>query len=443
MKNLFLIRHAKATRETAGERDHERPLSARGEQQLAPLAQALARCGAFAGSIFASNATRTRQTLEGILPDDVPQQRIHISRELYTFDPGRLLHWLQNCSDPHDTLALVGHNPALTGLAETLTGHTGIHLPTAGFIVIRLPLQYWQDLAPGRGEVERLLTPRDYSYACFARKQKGHAAIIPGDVPGTLTQLLRRMRSLEAGVRTGLDDEFLHQYRVAIRRSRALAEAVLDIAPEPQLQQRVHQLRQYARVTGRLRDLHVFLQQLPGLHALSPQLEPTLRDWLRAEAASEHQRLVSQFDDSHYREHMDAWDAWIHSRYFRKLAQQLDARRIRQAVRHRIRNFNRRTAEVLHTSPDEDIHRLRKQLKRIRYLMELDAGHWQSALRDLRQRQQIYGGFQDRCVQIALLDDFATGAPESLRPAIRRLRRSLNGDKARLRRQILSRNGFL
>lgn len=443
MKYLFLIRHAKASRERAVSRDHERPLCPRGEQQLVPLAQALNRCGAFSGGVFASDATRTRRTLEGILPGDFPAWRAHISAQLYTFDSRRLLQWLQCCNSPHDTLALVGHNPALTGLAEALTGHTGIHLPTAGFIIIRLPLHSWQETGPGRGELVRLLTPRDYSFAWFARKQRRHTSPTAGDLPTTLAQLLVWMRSLEAGVRTGLDDEFLHQYRVAIRRSRALAEAVLDIAPEPQLQQRVHQLRQYARVTGRLRDLHVFLQQLPGLHALSPQLEPTLRDWLRAEAASEHQRLVSQFDDSHYREHMDAWDAWIHSRYFRKLAQQLDARRIRQAVRHRIRNFNRRTAEVLHTSPDEDIHRLRKQLKRIRYLMELDAGHWQSALRDLRQRQQIYGGFQDRCVQIALLDDFATGAPESLRPAIRRLRRSLNGDKARLRRQILSRNGFL
>lgn len=443
MKNLFLIRHAKATRETAGERDHERPLSARGEQQLAPLAQALARCGAFAGSIFASDATRTRRTLEGVLPDDFPQQQVHLCPKLYTFDPGRLLHWLQNCSDPHDTLALVGHNPALTGLAETLTGHTGIHLPTAGFIVIRLPLQYWQDLAPGRGEVERLLTPRDYSYAWFARKQHRHTAVIPGDLPATLLHLLEWMRSLEAGVRTGLDDEFLHQYRVAIRRSRALAEAVLDVTPEPQLQQLVGHLRQYARATGRLRDLHVFLQQLPDLRGLSPQLAPVLRDWLRAEADREHRQLVSQFDDRHYQQHMHAWDDWLHSRRFRKLAQQLDAHRIREAVMHRIRGFNRRTVELLHSSPDEDIHRLRKQLKRIRYLMELDAGHWQSDLRDIRTRQQLYGAFQDRHVQLALLDEFAAGAAESLRPAIRRLRGYLNREKTGLRHRILAEGGLL
>lgn len=443
MKHLFLIRHAKASREASGRRDHERPLSATGEQQLAPLAAALAHCGAFSGLVCASDATRTRSTLEAVLPAEFPAERIHICPELYTFDGGRLLQWLQKCNSTQDTLTLVGHNPALTGLAETLTGHTDIHLPTAGFIQIRLPLQSWQEAGSVRGELIRLLVPRDYSYAWFARKKHRHTALIPGDLPGTLTQLLRWMRSLETGVRTGLDDEFLHQYRVAIRRSRALTEAVLDIAPDPHTKDLVSHLRQYARATGRLRDLHVFLQQLPDLCSRFPELVAPLREWLRAEADREHRQLVTLFDDRQYQEHMAAWETWLHSRHFRKLARQLDARSIRKAVDQRIRHFNRRTAELLHTSPDEDIHRLRKQLKRIRYLMELDGRHWQPQLRVIRERQQLYGEFQDRYVQTQLVDEFCHGVPEPLQAPARRLRARLGREKTRLRQRILTEAGLL
>ena len=442
MKQLFLIRHAKSSWDDPQCQDRDRPLNPRGERQLPPLAHALAHCGAFSGTVYASDAVRARRTLEGILPGDLPAQRVQVCPELYTFDYRRLLHWLQRRDDPQDTLALVGHNPALLELAAPLRGQPLAKLPTASFVEIRLPVSAWRELGPGQGRLERLLTPRDFSYAQFARKQRKHPDN-PSSLPATLTHLLAWMRRLEPGIRTGLDDEFLHQYRVAIRRSRALAEALLDVTPNPTLARSVRHLRQHARATSRLRDLHVFLAELATWDDTRGTAPPALSAWLRAEADRAHRRFVHRLDGRRYHDHLDEWQRLIESGRFRRLSEQLDARAIRQAVARRIRTFNRHTVELLHTAPDEDIHRLRKQLKRIRYLMELNPEHWRDRLKALRQRQELYGRFQDRHVQIEWLDSFRAQAPAELVAATAPLRGRLSRDKTAIRRQILAQGGLL
>src|SRR5690554_420420 len=100
MKHLFLIRHAKSSWADESLADRDRPLNNRGEQQLQPLGKALQRLEVFQSSdVFASDATRARQTARGILPADFPSDRFHIDPGLYTFDFKRLLEWLKKLDD--------------------------------------------------------------------------------------------------------------------------------------------------------------------------------------------------------------------------------------------------------------------------------------------------------------------------------------------------------
>src|SRR5690554_526035 len=100
------------------------------------------------------------------------------------------------------------------------------------------------------------------------------------------------------------------------------------------------------------------------------------------------------------------------------------------------------TAELLHDAPDEDIHNLRKLLKRIRYLMELDIDSWKSALKTLRQRQDLYGRFQDLHVQIELVSRFASNHPDDPSGALQALLHHLAVEKDDARRLILSIGGL-
>lgn len=446
MKHLFLVRHAKSSWQEEHLKDRDRPLNNRGQEQLPPLARALARSGVLGGELYASNANRAQSTLQGIMPASFPENRVHLTPELYTFDYQRLLDWLKALDDEQDTVTIIGHNPALLELAGYLLKHSPAHLPTASFLCVTLPDKPWHKLAKGKGKLEAFLTPREYSYREFARKHKKKAATDgknpSKDIPTALQHQLKRIRDLEPGVKTGLDDEFLHQFRIAIRRSRAVAESLQEVTGDKSLAQSVKQLKRHAKATGRLRDLHVFMQDLPGLCGDNGELQAAMETWVMAETQQEHQALVKTLESKRYRESMHDWEDLIHSGAFKKLAGRMKPRDIGKAVGRRVKTFNRDTAELLHDSPDEDIHSLRKQLKRIRYLMELDAKGWKGALKSLKYRQELYGRFQDLHVQIELVSHFQQQAPETLPAAIKGLCERLQQDKAENRRLILALGGL-
>lgn len=448
MKHLFLIRHAKSSWKDEHLKDRERPLNARGENQVASLALAIVHTGALGGHLYCSEALRARSTLENIIPAEFPENRVHVTPDLYTFDYTRLLDWLETLPEDQDTVTLIGHNPALLELADHLLKHPPSELPTASVLCIRLPDKPWQKLmtGKGKGQLEAFLTPRDYSYEQFARKQKKRAATKgkdpAADIPKSLAHQLKRMKELESGVRTDLDDEFLHQFRIATRRSRAVAESIRKVTGDGSLDAPLRQIKRHAQATSRLRDLHVFIRDLETLSADNTELKTALETWAQSEARQEHQTLVDQLDGKRYRQFLQDWEDHIQSRDFRKLVRKLSPEDIARVVESQVHKFNRRTAELLHDSPDEDLHSLRKQLKRIRYLMELDADSWSDALKSLKFRQELYGRFQDLHVQIGLVEQFRRQAPGILPAATEDLLHQLSREKNEVRRQILSLGGL-
>jgi len=446
VKHLFLIRHAKSSWDNDNLSDKDRPLNPRGEQQLAPLGRALLRYGALAGEIHASPALRAQQTLTGILSPSVSEEQIHTDPELYTFDYRRLLQWLQTCGDDVQSLAIVGHNPALMELAATLVPQAPFELPTASFIHIRLPIKHWRKLGKREGRLETFLTPVDFSYEAFKRKnQKRHKnagkATIK-DIPSALSGQAETLNQLHRGVVLGLDDEFLHQYRIALRRSRAVAESVAEVTGNKSLKSHISHLKRHAQATSNLRDLHVFNQDLPQLCSDQPELQRALEHWVCARAEKEQKKLTKRLGSKRYRQSLHSWEGELHSRQFRKLIDTLSTKDIQKSVEHRLRMFNRKTAELLHDAPDEDIHNLRKLLKRTRYLMELDIDSWKPALKVLRQRQNLYGRFQDLHVQIELVKRFASNHPDAPSGALQALLSHLAVEKDDTRRLILSIGGL-
>ena len=433
MKHLFLVRHAKSSWADESLCDHECPLNARGESQLAPLGKALKAAGALQGEIYCSNATRALATLEGAMPEPVMPEHWHTQSELYTFDYRRLIAWLKEREEDAQVM-LVGHNPALLELAQWLLKQPPEQLPTASFIHIRLSIKDWHQLDRGKGKLVALMTPQDYRYTLFQRNPKKKSKTAGDDPP--------RLRQLERGVILGLDDEFLHQYRIAIRRSRAIVESVQEVTGDKSLAKAVKTLKRHARATGPLRDLHVLLQDLPELSGDNSEIRAALQIWFEREAASRHTKLVKRLQSKRYQDSMNHWLDLIDSRKFSKLAGTLRSKDIRNAVGHRIKCFNKLTAELMHTSPDEDIHQLRKQLKRIRYVMELDARTWKSELKTLKARQELYGQFQDLHVQIELLEQFRKAAPEVLPAALNGIIETLETRKAEARKQILPLGGL-
>ncbi|MCL7942438.1 CHAD domain-containing protein [Marinobacter sp. ATCH36] len=412
MKYLYLIRHAKSSWTDDSLRDHQRPLNSRGQKQLGPISGALRAAGVLDGPIFCSNATRAQQTLAGLIPDDL-RQNTHTEPELYTFNYKVLIDWLRQRRD-EDSITLIGHNPALQELADYLLKQAPESFPTCAFMQISLPIKHWHKLAPGKGQLEQFLTPKDVSYGHFNRKRKK----VPGDadaplaryIPEALQHQYQRMRDLETGVVQGFDDEFLHQYRIAIRRSRAIAESVSEIRGDTELRKQIKPLKKHAQATSQLRDLHVFLADLEqwqldgGTHAALTC--SGARSYFANQADIEHQALARRIASKKYRKDMDGWHRLITSRHFEKITRRLTTKDIQKALSKRMTQYSKQTRQLGSQAPDEDYHRLRKLLKRIRYLAELDKPVFREMLRQLKYRQQRFGDFQDLHVQISLLTGF-------------------------------------
>jgi len=413
MKHLFLIRHAKARRD--GTPDPQRPLRRRGQRQLAAMATPLQRLGAFAGDLHVSTATRAKQTLQG-LDAALPECRLagcaHHHEALYTFDESMLRRWLKATDTDRDTLAIIGHNPALLDLARRLVEPPPERLPTAGMLHITLPSDTWRKLGKGRGTLAESLTPEQASHALFKRRApeapKLSGTNLARRIGKQLRYQYRMIRALEPGVRAGWDPEFLHQYRVNLRRSRAITESLLAIASAPKVKKTLKAVKRRARATSRLRDLDVFLETLAKITTEHDNdAIPTVMAWLRQQAEAEHATLCRQLDSSDYTREMRDWRRCLETRAFYRLLAAADQERIRAVLEQRIARHDEQWRDLDAASPDEALHELRKTVKRIRYQAELAPDRDHDLLQRLKTRQELLGDFQDLTTQRRLLGEFS------------------------------------
>ncbi|TDR56532.1 phosphohistidine phosphatase [Halomonas ventosae] len=424
MKELYLLRHAKASRASGSMADCHRPLSRRGRRQAAAMAGPLQRLGALDGEIHVSTSTRTRQTLLGIaeqLPALSPDSCARYTEALHTFDWKALRTWLMALPPDCDRVMLIGHNPALTKLARWLCRQAAAELPTGGLLSLTLPVESWQDLRKHRGERVSRLTPGEASHALF-RKQAPRAPDLDRARPdkriiGLLTHQYRMVRALEPGVIAGIDPEFLHQYRVNLRRSRAIAESVRAITRVPGLGKLLKRLKHRARATSDLRDLDVFLETLDRQPAsLSEQARKRLQDWLAHQRREHHAALCHAMAQPGYARDMARWRQFLSDKRFHQALGAVTPEQVEAVLAERTLQHDADLAALADDSPDTSLHELRKTVKRIRYLAELDPRRHRDLLAGLKRRQTLLGEFQDLCTQQAWVRACIASMPDTPPP---------------------------
>lgn len=162
MKTLLLMRHAKSDW-SGGEADFDRPLNERGRAAALRMAQELR--GRTIDRVLCSPALRTRQTLER-LAIDAP---LSFEGRIYEASTGELVDLVAGTHDSVGALLLVGHMPAIAGLALALAeGDPGPECrrlqqgyPTAALAELSLSVDHWRDIARGCGRVERFTRARE------------------------------------------------------------------------------------------------------------------------------------------------------------------------------------------------------------------------------------------------------------------------------------------
>ncbi len=224
----------------------------------------------------------------------------------------------------------------------------------------------------------------------------------------------------EAGVLADLDSEFLHDFRVAVRRTRSALAQIKDVLPQKAVDSFRTEFAWLGQITGPTRDLDVYLLEMDEFAAaLPPYMQDRLiplRRYLSEQREIELAKLVKALRSARYRKLTTAWQAFLDA----PLEEQPDApnalRPARELAQERIWRMVRRTRDdalaIDGDTPAETIHDLRKTAKKLRYLMEFFHSMYPrkkltQAVAELKQMQNVLGEFQDRQVQIETLETFA------------------------------------
>lgn len=163
MPTLLVIRHAKSDWSQPFS-DRQRPLARRGRRQAPAVGDWLADHHLVPDLVVCSPARRARDTWDLVataLMDagaDLEGIDVWQAEAAYTFDGQALLRVTRQIPPDEQTVALVGHNPALEELVAGLTGRF-VRMPTSALAVIDVPS--WVDLDEGQGLLRAAGRPAD------------------------------------------------------------------------------------------------------------------------------------------------------------------------------------------------------------------------------------------------------------------------------------------
>lgn len=263
-------------------------------------------------------------------------------------------------------------------------------------------------------------------------------------------------RANEAGIIADLDTEFLHDYRIALRKIRSVLSLFTGVYAPGRTTALKARFSALMAPTGRLRDLDVYLLEREKYYGLLPDdLQAGLDilfDGFEAERAAEQARLAHHLQSERYAQVIEAlaeifakhqtlepgprasWPARVYARAL---------------IWKRYRRLCKSAAGIGPGTSDAEIHQLRIHCKKLRYLMEFFAPVFPARklgrlIKPLKRLQDALGYFNDTTVQQrslqALLDGQGAAedaAPQALEQSVRALIPVLHAQQLEARAEVM------
>ena len=226
-------------------------------------------------------------------------------------------------------------------------------------------------------------------------------------------------RRHELGIIRDDDEEFIHQYRVALRRSRALISLLKPLFRGQEKEVLKETLRQMMQHTNLMRDLDVFLINMEQYFSLLEH--------------QHHKGLIRFFDDlqSQRRKSLKSLKGWLKSGEYKssckQVLTQLDNMRdnptspgllgsklsAHRFLWHQFKQIESQCHNINADSDDGIIHQLRIDCKKFRYLLEyfaplLSTSETKKQIAQLKMLQDKLGSFNDSSVQLSFFEHYLT-----------------------------------
>ena len=242
----------------------------------------------------------------------------------------------------------------------------------------------------------------------------------PGALAQVLAHQLATMRGLETPVRTEADPEVLHDFRVAVRRTRSVLSLARKHLPHDITRWKA-EWTWLATLTSDARDLDVLLADIEGARATLPGDAKSgldeLAEIVTARRREAQQQLCAALDSDRYRSLTEEWRAALGELALTPRGDDTDtADAVARALVHRAtEKVSRRASRIDAQSPVSSVHDLRKRIKRLRYVLELfrevlPERTVKGIVKETKRLQDELGAFQDNEVRGHLLDDTMAAA---------------------------------
>jgi CHAD domain-containing protein len=246
---------------------------------------------------------------------------------------------------------------------------------------------------------------------------------LTADLPSDRAAVALSMRLLHVieanlpGTLANIDSEFLHDLRVAVRRTRSLQRELKTVFPPDELAHFRQEFKWVQQVTGPSRDLDVYLLEFDDFAAAVPESHrqdlELVRGLLEERQVVERREMEAELRSNRTTAVLREWAEFLERLPSLPVDDRpkavmpigdLAARRIERVYRRMVRMGR----AIDDDSPHEALHELRKKGKELRYLLEFFSPLFpgkvtKPMVRTLKALQNTLGRFQDREVQVATL----------------------------------------
>ena len=170
MKILYVLRHAKAERDSPTGGDYDRPLAPRGRDDAARLGQIMNKGPTpRPDMIVTSSAQRTMETVAQLTAHWSKPPQIQADDKLYLAPAARLMETVRHLADTAHSALLVGHNPGIEDFAVQLAGKAPADaltrmrgkFPTCALASFEIAADSWSQVGPDLARFVAFVTPKD------------------------------------------------------------------------------------------------------------------------------------------------------------------------------------------------------------------------------------------------------------------------------------------
>ena len=227
----------------------------------------------------------------------------------------------------------------------------------------------------------------------------------------------------ESGLRENLDTEFLHDFRVALRRARSLLRQLKHVFPSAVVDHFSTEFSWLGQLTSTPRDLDVLVLMLRSQQDVlaDGDLEALITFFSRA-VTQARRPLVEALDGPRYRALLAEWRTFLTSPVLLNPTAPDASLPLAHVVSRRAWKLSRRiikSAKTIDNQTDATkLHEVRIDAKKLRYLIDVtpafyDADDLGCILDALKQLQRVLGDSNDAQVQETRLLDYGRALGEA------------------------------